>query len=290
MPAGEFAGRCFTMSKKALLAGWGNLPLLWAEKAKMAQEDFIIISIAEEITANFSEFACQEYTINLSEFNKLIELLKAEQVSDLIMLGKIQKAHLFAGFEPDIRLKKLLAGLPNFNDDTIMLALVKEFTRSGINVLPQDYLLQDQLAKTGVLAGKLTEQLKTELSFAFTTAYNLGQLDIGQTALTKNGAVLALEAIEGTDQAIKRAAEFGGPGIVMAKCSKKEQDLRFDLPTVGLQTLDNLISSQAAALIIESGKTFILNQAEFLQRAAANNLVVVAAGHNKGELIFPWQK
>ncbi|SFL18493.1 LpxI family protein [Halanaerobium salsuginis] len=278
------------MSKKALLAGWGNLPLLWAEKAKMAQEDFIIISIAEEITANFSEFACQEYTINLSEFNKLIELLKAEQVSDLIMLGKIQKAHLFAGFEPDIRLKKLLAGLPNFNDDTIMLALVKEFTRSGINVLPQDYLLQDQLAKTGVLAGKLTEQLKTELSFAFTTAYNLGQLDIGQTALTKNGAVLALEAIEGTDQAIKRAAEFGGPGIVMAKCSKKEQDLRFDLPTVGLQTLDNLISSQAAALIIESGKTFILNQAEFLQRAAANNLVVVAAGHNKGELIFPWQK
>lgn len=290
MPAGEFAGRCFTMSKKALLAGWGNLPLLWAEKAKMAQEDFIIISIAEEITANFSEFACQEYTINLSEFNKLIELLKAEQVSDLIMLGKIQKAHLFAGFEPDIRLKKLLAGLPNFNDDTIMLALVKEFTRSGINVLPQDYLLQDQLAKTGVLAGKLTEQLKTELSFAFTTAYNLGQLDIGQTALTKNGAVLALEAIEGTDQAIKRAAEFAGPGIVMAKCSKKEQDLRFDLPTVGLQTLDNLISSQAAALIIESGKTFILNQAEFLQRAAANNLVVVAAGHNKGELIFPWQK
>jgi hypothetical protein len=290
MLAAEFAGRCFAMSKKALLAGWGNLPLLWAEKAKMAQEDFIIISIAEEITANFSEFACQEYTINLSEFNKLIELLKAEQVSDLIMLGKIQKAHLFAGFEPDIRLKKLLAGLPNFNDDTIMLALVKEFTRSGINVLPQDYLLQDQLAKTGVLAGKLTEQLKTELSFAFTTAYNLGQLDIGQTALTKNGAVLALEAIEGTDQAIKRAAEFGGPGIVMAKCSKKEQDLRFDLPTVGLQTLDNLISSQAAALIIESGKTFILNQAEFLQRAAANNLVVVAAGHNKGELIFPWQK
>lgn len=290
MLAAEFAGRCFTMSKKALLAGWGNLPLLWAEKAKMAQEDFIIISIAEEITANFSDLDCQEYTINLSEFNKLIELLKAEQVSDLIMLGKIQKAHLFAGFEPDIRLKKLLAGLPNFNDDTIMLALVKEFTRSGINVLPQDYLLQDQLAKTGVLAGKLTEQLKTELSFAFTTAYNLGQLDIGQTALTKNGAVLALEAIEGTDQAIKRAAEFGGPGIVMAKCSKKEQDLRFDLPTVGLQTLDNLISSQAAALIIESGKTFILNQAEFLQRAAANNLVVVAAGHNKGELIFPWQK
>jgi len=125
------------------------------------------------------------------------------------------------------------------------------------------------------------------MKFAFEVAYNLGRFDIGQTALVKEGAVMALEAIEGTDAAIKRAAKYGGPGVVMAKCSKKEQDIRFDLPTVGLKTLDNLIEAQAKALIIEANKTFILNKEEFCQKAAANDLIVAAAEFNKGELILP---
>jgi len=275
------------MTKKALIAGWGDLPRLWAERAQAAGEDFIILKIAEEITADFSDLAVESYTVNLSQFAEIIEIVESKQIEEVIWLGKIQKAHLFNDFNPDQALAQILAELPDFSDDTILLALAEEFIKRGIKLLPQTYLLEDHLAKAGLLTGTPDQQLKKDLKFAFETAYNLGRFDIGQTALVKEGAVMALEAIEGTDAAIKRAAKYGGPGIVMAKCSKKEQDIRFDLPTVGLKTLDNLIEAQAKALIIEANKTFILNKEEFCQKAAAHGLIVAAAEFNEGELILP---
>ncbi len=278
------------MSKKALIAGWGELPRIWAERAEAQAEDFIVIKIAEEITAEFTDLNCTQYTVNLNRLGKMLKILSEENIEAAIWLGKIQKAHLFNNFEPDQKLKKLLSKLPDLNDDTILRALAREFVNAGVEILPQTYLLSDQLAEPGILTGKLTAELKKDLIFAFETAYNLGRFDIGQTALVKDGAVMALEAIEGTDQAIKRAAKFGGPGIIMGKCSKKDQDLRFDLPAVGLKTLDNLIEAEAAALIIEAGKTFILNKEEFCRRAAAEKIVVAAAEYKKGELILPWQK
>jgi hypothetical protein len=275
------------MTKKALIAGWGDLPRLWAERAQAAGEDFIILKIAEEITADFSDLAVESYTVNLSQFAEIIEIVESKQIEEVIWLGKIQKAHLFNDFNPDQALAQILAELPDFSDDTILLALAEEFIKRAIKLLPQTYLLEDHLAKAGLLTGTPDQQLKKDLKFAFETAYNLGRFDIGQTALVKEGAVMALEAIEGTDAAIKRAAKYGGPGIVMAKCSKKEQDIRFDLPTVGLKTLDNLIEAQAKALIIEANKTFILNKEEFCQKAAAHGLIVAAAEFNEGELILP---
>ena len=278
------------MTKKALIAGWGDLPRIWAEKALAAGEDFIVLKIAEEITADFSDLAVEEYSVNLTQLGEILQLIKEEEVEEAIWLGKIQKAHLFNDFDPDQKLQQLLAELPDLNDDTILMALALEFINAGVNILPQTYLLEDQLAEAGVLAGEIDDQLKRDLIFAFETAYNLGRFDIGQTALVKDGAVMALEAIEGTDQAIKRAAEYGGPGVVMAKCSKKEQDIRFDLPAVGLQTLANLIENKAAALIIEAENTFILNKEEFCRRAAAAGIVIAAAEYKEGELILPWQK
>ncbi|MFW5749839.1 MAG: LpxI family protein [Halanaerobium sp.] len=275
------------MSKKALIAGWGELPRIWAEKALAADEDFIILKIAEEITADFSDLAVAEYTVNLTQFAELTEILVEKEIEEIIWLGKVQKAHLFNNFNPDQRLAEIPAELQDFNDDTILLALAEEFIKRGIKVLPQTYLLEDYLAAPGLLAGEPDMKLKREMEFAFKTAYNLGRFDIGQTALVKDGAVMALEAIEGTDEAIKRAAEYGGPGVVMAKCSKKEQDVRFDMPTVGLKTLANLIDAQAAALIIEAEKTFILNRKEFCRKAAAAGIVVAAAEFDKGELILP---
>ncbi|SIR33300.1 LpxI family protein [Halanaerobium kushneri] len=278
------------MTKKALIAGWGDLPRLWAEKAQAAGENFIVIKIAEEITAEFSDLDCAEYTVNLTRLEEILQLLEKEKIEEAIWLGKIKKTHLFADFNPDQKLKQLLVQLPDLNDDTILGALALEFINSGVKILPQTYLLEDQLAEAGVLAGQVEADLKKDLIFAFETAFNLGRFDIGQTALIKDGAVMALEAIEGTDEAIKRAAKFGGPGVVMAKCSKKSQDLRFDLPTVGLKTLDNLIAAEAAALIIEAEKTFVLNKEEFCRRAAANGIVIAAAEYKEGELILPWQK
>lgn len=278
------------MTKKALIAGWGNLPRIWAEKAQSAGEDFIILKIDEEITADFSDLEVEEYTVQLTQLAEILKLLTEHQVEELIWLGKIQKAHLFADFNPDQKLQNLLEQLPDLNDDTILRALALEIINKGINILPQTYLLEDQLAEPGILAGKINAELKKDMLFAFETAYNLGRFDIGQTALVKDRAVMALEAIEGTDAAIKRAAKYGGPDLVMAKCSKKEQDIRFDIPTVGLRTLNNLIEVEAKALIIEAEKTFILNKEKFCQKAAENGLVVAAAEYKEGDLILPWQK
>jgi hypothetical protein len=278
------------MAKKALIAGWGELPRIWAEKAAAQAEDFIVIKIAEEITADFSDLELEEYTINLAQLNKMIELMLKKGVKEIILLGKVQKHHLFQDFEPDLRLKRLLAALPNLNDDTILLALVNEFIESGIKVLPQTYLLDDLLLDEGVLTGELYPDLKKDMEFAFKTAYNLGRFDIGQTALVKNSAVMALEAVEGTDKAIQRAAEYGGQGVVMAKCSKKEQDFRFDVPAVGLKTLEHLIENKAAGLIIEAKKTFVLDKEQFCRRAEEAGLVTAAAAFDdKGEMILPWQ-
>ena len=278
------------MAKKALIAGWGDLPRIWAEKAQAAEEEFIVIKIAEEITAEFSDLDCEEFTVDLSQLGEMLQILDSEKIEEAVWLGKIEKSHLFNDFAPDQKLKQLLEQLPDLNDDTILRALALEFINSGINILPQTYLLEDQLAAAGVLTGEIRPELKRDLIFAFETAYNLGRFDIGQTALVKDGAVMALEAIEGTDQAVKRAAKYGGPGVVMAKCSKKDQDIRFDIPTVGLKTLENLIENEAAALIIEADKTFILNKEEFCRRAAAAGIVIAAAEYKKGELILPWQK
>lgn len=278
------------MTKKALIAGWGKLPRLWVERALKAEEDFIILKIAEEITADFSDLEVEEYTVNLGQLTEMIELLKENRVEEIIWLGKIQKAQLFDNFKPDPKLQQLLFKLPDLNDDTILLALAEEFAANDFKLLAQDYLLADQLAAKGILVGEADLDLKKDMEYAFKTAYNLGRFDIGQTALVKDQAVMALEAIEGTDEAIKRAAKFGGPGIVMGKCSKKEQDFRFDIPTVGLKTLNELIAAQAAALIIEASKTFILNKEEFCKKAAENEIVVAAAEFDKGELILPWQK
>ena len=278
------------MSKKALIAGWGDLPRIWAEKAQAQAEDFIVIKIAEEITAEFSDLDCEVYTVNLSQLGEILQIIEKEEVEEAIWLGKIQKAHLFNDFKPDQKLQQLLTQLPNLNDDTILMALALEFIHSGFNVLPQTYLLEDQLAESGLLTSEPDADLKRDMIFAFETAFNLGRFDIGQTALVKDGAVMALEAIEGTDQAIKRAAEYGGPGVVMAKCSKQDQDIRFDIPTVGMKTLDNLIENKAAALIIEADLTFILNKEEFCRRADENGIIIAAAEYKKGELILPWQK
>jgi DUF1009 family protein len=278
------------MTKKVLIAGWGDLPRIWAEKAEAQGEDFIVIKIAEEITAEFSDLNCNQYTVNLSQLGEILQIIEKEEVEEAIWLGKIQKAHLFADFKPDQKLQQLLEQLPDLNDDTILMALALEFINSGVMILPQTYLLEDQLAEAGVLAGEIKTELKRDLIFVFETAYNLGRFDIGQTALVKDGAVMALEAIEGTDQAIKRAAKYGGPGVVMAKCSKKDQDIRFDVPTVGLETLNNLIEAEAKALIIEAEKTFILNKEEFCRRAAAEGILIAAAEYKEGELILPWQK
>jgi len=278
------------MEKIALIAGWGKLPAVWAERAVEAGLDITVFTLAEEETVSFADLSLETVNINIGRVDELIGLIHNNNIKKILMIGKVRKSHLFSGISLDDRMKLVLSQLEDYNDDTIMRAVVEEFIKEGLDVLPQSYLLEDMLPEAGLITSSRPDlRVSADMEYGLNMAHNLGSLDIGQTVLVKDKAVMAVEAIEGTDEAIKRAAKFGGRGIVMAKASKPQQDIRFDIPTVGLKTLDLLLDIGADGLIIEAGKTFLLDKEEFCRKAEKGGLNVVAASFTEeGELIIPW--
>ncbi len=271
------------MKRIGLIAGWGDLPLIWAKQAKKKGIEIYVFKLAEEKTASFTELAEQVYQVNIGQLDHLIELILSHHIEETVMLGKVRKEHLFANLELDRRMQKVLAALPLLNDDSILLGIVDELAAAGIEVLPQSIFLDRLLPERGLIVGEITPQLQEDMAYAFRLAREMGRLDIGQTVLVKDRAALAVEAIEGTDAAIKRAGKYGGRGLVMAKVSKVKQDLRFDIPTVGLKTLDSLLAVGAKGLIIEAERTFLLKRDKFIERADAGGLTVIAASFSLEE-------
>ncbi|MFW6021978.1 MAG: LpxI family protein [Halanaerobiaceae bacterium] len=265
------------MTKRiGLIAGKGKLPVFWTESAAKKGLDVFVYRLIESADQSF-QTASQIRNVNIGQFDHLIKTLKKDGIEELVMLGKVEKSLLFQNLSMDRRIKGLFAQLENLNDDTIMLALVDEFINEGIEIGNQLDYLQDLLPSPGILTScKPDEKILADIKYGFRMAKNIGKLDIGQTVIVKNKAVMAVEAIEGTDQAILRGGQLGGSGVVAAKVSKPQQDIRFDIPTVGNTTLENLIRVRAGALVIEANRTFLIDREDFLSKAEENNIVVMA--------------
>lgn len=265
------------MKRVGLIAGSGKLPYLWAKMAAKNNCQLYYYPLLEEVDCLPEGLADVVRPINLGQLDNLIKNMRQDQIESLVMIGKVEKTHLFNGAELDIRFKTMLSGLKELNDDSILLALIEEFEREGITVLKQSTYLEELFPEPGVLtAGEIDEGLRQDMEFGFRMAKSIGQLDIGQTVVVKSRAVLAVEAIEGTDRAINRGGRLGGTGSVVAKVSKPQQDFRFDIPTVGEETMKNLIEIKARGLVIEAGKTFLIEKAKFIRIADENNIAVVA--------------
>ena len=204
-------------------------------------------------------------------------LFRSQEISEVVLLGKVTKELLFQGIELDQRFKKLLAQLPEKNDDAIMLAIVNELQAEGIKVSDQTKFMKQFFVDEGLLTTvEPTAAVAADMEYGFKMAKEIGGLDIGQTVVVKDQAVMAVEAIEGTDQAILRGGELGQGEVVAAKVSKPQQDFRFDIPTVGLQTIENLIAVDATGLVIEAGKTFIVNQEQVIAKANQAGIAIKA--------------
>jgi DUF1009 family protein len=261
-----------------LIAGIGLLPVEFARAARGMGFDVIAVAVAPGVEQSLAQAATQFHTIGLGELDKLIQLLKQAGVQQVTMLGKVTKEHLFSGTaRPDERMQRLLAGLKDLNDDTVMLALVGEFAKEGLSVLDQTQFIRQLMPAPGVLTGRqptLAEQRDMEYGLAM--ARQIGGLDIGQTVVVKNKAVMAVEAIEGTDACIKRGGELGRGDVVVAKAAKPKQDSRFDVPSVGPDTLNTMIAAGATALVIEAGKTLLVNKPQVVALADNNNITIVA--------------
>lgn len=265
------------MNTIGLIAGIGRLPVEFARAARGMGFAVIAVSVVPGVDAELGQEADQHFTIGLGELDKLLAVIKQENVQQVTMLGKVTKEHLFSGAaRPDARMQRLLAGLPDLNDDTVMLALVKEFAGEGIGVLDQTQFIRQLMPAAGVLTKRQpTPDEEADMVFGLDMARKIGGLDIGQTVVVKHKAVMAVEAIEGTDACIRRGGQLGRGKVVVAKAAKPQQDLRFDVPSVGPDTLAAMIEINAAALIIEAGKTLLVNRQKVIEMADSHDICIV---------------
>lgn len=264
--------------KVGLIAGYGKLPLIWTKAAVQKEVDVHAFPIKEEYSTDLLSYAKTVDLISVTELNKLIDKLKDYNIKEVVMIGKVEKEHLFNNRNNfDLRFQTVLDGLDNFNDQSIMLQLIKEFKKEGIEVLRQTEFIEKIMAENGLINSvKPSQSIFEDMKHGLKVAKIMADLDIGQTVLLKDRTIIAVEAVEGTDLTIKRAGNLVSSGLVMAKVSRPDQDFRFDIPTIGIDTIENLIEISAAGLVIEANKTIVLDQEEIIKKADKANLSIMS--------------
>lgn len=272
--------RHFESSKTlGLVAGMGELPRVIASEAKKKGYRVLVIALQPPADDSIEPYGDDFHKVKIGQLGTLITLLKRSHAADVVMAGKVPKTLLYKNKRdliPDIRAAKLLLSLKDRSDDTIMNALVKELEKEGIKLHNTTEFTKDLLAPEGTLTRTKPSKDGTEdIKFGYKIAKEIGRLDIGQTVVIKEKAVMAIEAIEGTDEAIKRGGHFAEEGAVVVKVSKPGQDMRFDVPVVGLETLHAMKKAKAAALAVEAGKTIIIDIENFIKEADKAKIAVV---------------
>jgi len=269
------------MNKIGLIAGVGRLPVDFTRAACGMGFAVIAAGVVSGVDPELEKECSEYHTIIAGELDKLIEVFKKSGVKQITMLGKVTKELLFAGKDSqpikiDARMQKLLAGLKDNSDDTIMLAIVKEFALEGIGVLDQTEFIKRLLPQPGVLTKRhpTDEEIK-DIEFGFKVAREIGRLDIGQTVVVKNRAIIAVEAIEGTDECIRRGGALALAGTTVAKTAKPQQDFRFDMPGIGPDTLTVMIEAKASCLAIEAGRTLLIDRNKVIEMANKHDIAII---------------
>ncbi len=253
------------------------MPFIWARAARGKGAEVVAVAIAEEAKKGLDGIVSRLHSFSVGQVGKIIKAFKDEGIKELVFIGKVNKSLIFKDIKFDLRAIALLARLKDRKDDTIMLAIVDELKKDGIDVIEQTIFLEDMIPSPGVLAKrKPTKEETADIEFGMEMAKGIAGLDIGQTVVVKNKAVMAVEAIEGTDEAIKRGGALCRDGIVVVKVAKPDQDLRFDIPTVGMDTLRNVIDAGGKVLAIEAGKTFVVDMENLVKEADKNGVAIVA--------------
>ena len=267
------------MAKVGLIAGIGNLPVEFMRAAQHEGYEVVVISVVTDGAPELQAEADAYYQISVFKSDTVIKTFLKEGITDVTMLGKVTKEHLYKKITtiPDMRTIKLLNRLRNRKDDTIMLAIVEEIEKEGLSVADQTKYMRSLMPPVGVMTTrKPTETEQLDIEFGFTLAKQMGALDIGQTVVVKEQAAMAIEAIEGTDECIKRGGALGREGAVVVKTAKPNQDVRFDVPAVGMKTLESMISSNCKVLAMEAKRTIFVEQEAVLQKANELGIVICA--------------
>lgn len=273
------------METIGLLAGIGTLPVEFTEAVKSQGYRVVCIAVIPGIDPRLKDLADAYYEISAFKLHKVIKTLVNEGVKEVTMIGKVTKEWLFKNHPfPDLRAIKVLNRLRkmNFKDDTVTLAIVEELAKDGISVLDQTKYLKPLMPGPQVFTKKKpTEAQMADVAFGFKAAKAIGAMDLGQTVVVKNQAVMAVEAIEGTDACIRRGGSLARGGAVVVKTAKPSQDTRFDMPAVGLTTLHSMEESDCAVLAIEAWHTLFAEKEAVLAEADRKGIVILAVEQDK---------
>jgi UDP-2,3-diacylglucosamine hydrolase len=263
------------VSSLGLIAGNGTFPLEVADAARRRGLRLIALAHLGETQPELEALVDQITWIKVGELQKIIDVLKAASVEQAAMAGGISRARLSDSFAPDQRAMKMLASITRWSDDAVLRAIAREIESEGIPVIDPVPLMENAIAKPGPMAGPApSEKNLHDLDLAFNVARSLGAFDIGQTVAVRGGVVYSVEAVEGTDAALRRAAAISGKGLVVAKVAKPGQDLRFDRPAIGPATIELLVEIGAAMIGIEADKCLLLERERTLAVAQASALTV----------------
>jgi DUF1009 family protein len=260
-----------------IIAGMGELPVIIAKDAR--ERGYKVITVALETLASLEMDSVSDEIrwVNPGKFGELIDILKKYQIKEAIMAGKVPKSLLFKSkITPDLRAVKLLFSIKDKSDDAILNAITKELAGEGIKIIDTTKFSPHLLTPVGCLTRKKPDEEQwKDIEFGWKIAREIGKLDIGQTVVIKGKAVMAIEAIEGTDEAILRGGKWAGDGAVVVKVSKPQQDMRMDVPAVGPDTLKSMENVNAKVLALEAHRSMIVDRETVIRVAESAGIVIV---------------
>ncbi len=272
-----------------LIAGNGSFPFLVLDAARRLGHAVTVIAVQEEASRDLEAAAAHEpraalHWVSLGQLGRAIDLMRADGVTHAVMAGQVKHVRIFSGIVPDRMLLSVLLRLRSKNTDALISAVADVLRDHGIELLDSTALISPLLARAGTLASRLpTPAERADIEFGYRMADQLAALDIGQTIAVKEAAVVAVEAMEGTDEVIARAGRLAGPGCRIVKVAKPGQDMRFDVPVAGVATIRAMSEAGATALSVDEGRALLLDGPDVIA-AAADAAGIAIVGRAAGAL------
>jgi hypothetical protein len=266
------------LSGWGLIAGNGRFPFLVLEAARSQGIDMAVLALREEASPELEQIASRLHWVSLGELSRALELLHQEGVTRAVMAGQVKHKQIFSSIRPDWRLAKLLFSLPFKNTDSLIGAVAGVLKEEGIELVDSTAFLKPLVPDAGVLTRRAPDAHEAaDMSYGRTIARAIAALDLGQTVVVRDGACVAIEAMEGTDETIERAARIAaGSPLVVVKVSKPRQDMRFDVPVIGLATVEVMRTCGVTALAIDAGRTLLFDRARLIEAADAAGVAIEA--------------
>ncbi|MBK6723118.1 MAG: UDP-2,3-diacylglucosamine diphosphatase LpxI [Acidobacteria bacterium] len=261
-----------------LIAGNGRFPFLVIDGARRAGVELAVVAIKEETDPEIEKIANNMTWVGIGQLGKMISFFKKNGVEQAIMAGQVKHVQIFSGALPDLRMVKMLWNLPRRNTDALIGGVADEMAKEGIELIDSTHFVKDHLAPAGVLTKRKPTDIELgNIEYGLHIAGEIARLDLGQTIVVRGKACVAIEAMEGTDATIRRAGELANGKLTVVKVAKPDQDMRFDVPVVGVPTIQTMIEAGATCLSVTAGKTLIFERSEMLALAEKHKISIVGS-------------